>query len=72
MELDLNNLPPRLIAVIGSRNMAYVFRTLYETYSAPTAAAEPNNNINATIPTPKLLEAFNAYFDIIAVLSDII
>jgi hypothetical protein len=46
MELDLNNLPPRLLAVIGSRNMAYVFRTLYETYSAPNAAADPNNNNN--------------------------
>ena len=44
MELDLNNLPRRLQAVIGSGDMDYVFKTLYDKYSAKMGAAAPNNN----------------------------
>ena len=44
MELDLNNLPPRLLAVIANGNMEHVFKALYKKYSASMGSAGPDNN----------------------------
>jgi len=44
MELDLNNLPPRLLAIIAKGDMNDVFKALYNKYSAIMGAAAPANN----------------------------